>query len=54
MRKCFNWINLRPMYIKDNNIKGNKIDLRLYLLQEVKEIYFMKLNEDGLNEDIHQ
>ena len=26
MKKCFNWINLRPMYIKDNIIRGDKID----------------------------
>ena len=53
-KKCFNWITLRPMYIKDNIIKGDKIDMRLYLLQEVKAIYFMKLNvEEGFNENIH-
>ena len=32
MKKCFNWINLRPMYVKGNFIKGNKIDYHLYLL----------------------
>ena len=42
MKKCFNWINLRPMYIKDNIIKGDKIDMRLYLLQEIKAKYFLK------------
>ena len=43
-----NWINLRRMYIKDNIIKGDKIDMRLYLLQELKGNYFMKLNvEEG-------
>ena len=48
MRKCFNWINLRPMYLKDNIIKGDKIDMRLYLLQEIKGNYFSKLNvEEG-------
>ena len=51
MKKCFNWVNLRPMYVKDNIIKGDKIDMRLYLLQEIKGNYFMKLNghEEGLN-----
>ena len=44
MKKCFNYINLRPVYVKDNIIKGYKIDMRLYLLQEIKAIYFMKLN----------
>ena len=44
MEKCCNWINLRPMYVKDNLIKGEKIDMRLYLLQEIKANYFRKLN----------
>ena len=38
-----NWINLRPMYIRDNIVKGDKIDHRLYLMQEVKAKYFKKL-----------
>ena len=46
VKKCFNWINLRPMYVKDNIIKGDKIDCHLYLLQEVKAIYFSTLNND--------
>ena len=44
MKNCFNWINLKPMYIKDNIFKGDKIDMRLYLLQKVKAKYFLKLN----------
>ena len=36
MKKCFNWINLRPMYVKDNISKVNKINMRLYLLQQTK------------------
>ena len=36
MKKCFNWVNLRPMYSSKNISKGSKIDNRLYLLQEVK------------------
>ena len=48
--KYTNWINLRPMYIKDNISKGSKIDNRLYLLQEIKAKYFMKINgQEGLN-----
>ena len=49
--KYTNWINLRPMYIKDNISKGSKIDNRLYLMQEIKAKYFLKLNNDqqGLN-----
>ena len=44
MKKCFSWINLRPMYVKDKFIKVDKIDVRLYLLQEIKANYFMKIN----------
>ena len=44
MKKCFNWINLRPMYSNKNISKGSKIDNRLYLMQEVKAKFFMKLN----------
>ena len=46
-----NWINLRPMYKKDNIIDSDKIDHHLYLLQEVKAKYFLKINNDqeGLN-----
>ena len=50
MEKCFNWINLRPMYVKDNITKGNKINMRLYLLQQIKGKYVLKLNDqEGLN-----
>ena len=52
--KYANWINLRPMYIKDNISKGSKIDHRLYLLQQIKAKNFMKLNaQAGLYKDIH-
>ena len=44
--KYTNWINIRPMYIKDNISKGSKIDHRLYLLQEVKAKSFLKINND--------
>ena len=47
MKKCSNWVNLRPLYVKDNIIKSDKIDMRLYLLQKVKARYFLRLNEEG-------
>ena len=54
MKKCCNWINPRPMYSNENNSKNNKIDIRLYLLQEIKAKYFLKINEEErLNENIH-
>ena len=44
MYKYTNWVNLRPMYMKDNLVKGDKNDNRFYLLQQIKVKYFMKLN----------
>ena len=51
MKKFFYWVNLRPMYSNENNSKKDKVDNRLYLMQEVKAKYFLKLNSDqqGLN-----
>ena len=51
MNKYINWINIRPMYIRDNIIKGDKIDHRLYLLQQIKAKYFLKINngQEGLD-----
>ena len=54
MYKCTNWINLRPMYFNEKISKGSKTDYHLYLLQEIKAKYFIKLNEKGPDEDIHQ
>ena len=42
--KYTNWLNIRPMYIRDNIIKGGKINQHLYPLQEIKGNYFTKLN----------
>ena len=55
LKKCFNWINLRPMYVKDLIIKGDKNDMSLYLLQEIKANYLMKLNApELLYKDLHR
>ena len=54
MNKSTNWINLRPMYCSENISKGDKTDHRLYLMQEIKAYQFIKLNEKGPNEDVHQ
>jgi len=42
IKKCFNWINLRPLRAEKNLSKGNKISLKEYLLQEIKSAYFLK------------
>ena len=33
MRKCFNWVILRPMFSTGNNSKNVTVDSYLYLLQ---------------------
>ena len=49
IKKCFNCINLRSMYIKENISKKAKIDNRIYLMQEIKAYQVLKLNEGGFN-----
>ena len=51
LRKCFNWKNLRPIRPKENMSKGDKVDQRLYLLQEIKAHYFLKLNGETTTTD---
>ena len=54
VKKCFNWVNLRPMSSNENNSKKAKINYHLNLLQQIKAKYFMKLNDqEGLNQIIH-
>ena len=43
MKKCFNWLNLRPMYSEEIISKKATVDQRLYLLQEIKAHYFLKI-----------
>ena len=40
IKKFFGWINLGPMYIKENNSKRAKIVHHLSLLQEIKSKNF--------------
>ena len=37
------WNSLRPMYCSENISEGDKIDHRLYLMQEIKAYQFVKL-----------
>ena len=42
MKKCFNWVNIKPMY-SNENLKNAKIDHHHYVLQEVKAKCFFKI-----------
>ena len=44
IKKTTYWINLRPKYCNENIFKGDKNNHWLYLMQEVKTKYFLKLN----------
>ena len=46
-KKCFDWVNLKPMYSNEKNSKKAKIFYHLYLLQQIKANCFMKLNDKG-------
>ena len=48
------WIKLRPMFYNKNSSNGSKTVSRLYLLQEVKAKYFLKLNDqEGPDQNLH-
>ena len=44
MKKCFNLMNLRPMFSNGNNSNIAKDDYHLKLLREVKAKYFLNSN----------
>ena len=43
MKKRFNWVNFRPFYVKGKIFKGDKIDYHLYLRQQMKAKFFLKI-----------
>ena len=54
LKKFFNWINLRPMYSSENNLKKAKIDPNSYLIHEIKAKQILKLKqEECFKESIH-
>ena len=54
MRNCFSWIILRPLYSSENISRKDKANHHLYLLQKIRAHYFIRLNEEGHNKDIHR
>ena len=49
IKKCFNWINLRPLRKEKNLSKSNKVNMKDYLLQEIKSVYFnQNFRQDGV------
>ena len=53
LREAFNWKNTQPLLKHDHNQKDIKFNFLDYQLHFVKAYQFLKINEEGLNENIH-
>ena len=54
LKLAFNWKNTQPLLKQDRQKKGTKFNFLDYQLQFIKAYRFLRLNEEGYNEDIHQ
>ena len=53
LKLAFSWKNTQPLLKQDHQKKGAKFNFLDYQLQFIKAYQFIKLNEEGLNEDLH-
>ena len=53
LRKAFIWKNTQSLLKEDHQRKGIKFNFIDYQLQFIKAYQFLKLNEEGLNEDLY-
>ena len=51
--EAFNWKNTQPILKHDHQQKGIKFSFLDYQLQIIKAYQFIRLNEEGFNENIH-
>ena len=54
LRDAFCWNFLQPLLEKFHQQKGFKYNFQEYQLQFLKAYQFIKLNEEGHNEDFHR
>ena len=54
LKEAFHWKNTQPLLKHDHQKKGTKFNFLDYQLQFTKAEQFIKLNEKGPHEDIHQ
>ena len=52
LTEAFCWKNTQPLLKHDHQLKGIKFIFLDYQLQFIKAYQFLKLNEEGLNEDL--
>ena len=53
LREAFNWKKTQPLLKHDHQKKGTKFNFLDYQLQFNKACQFIKLNEKGLNQNVH-
>ena len=53
LKEAFSWKNTQPLLKHDHQLKGTKFNFLDYQLQFFKAYQFLKLIEEGYNEDIH-
>ena len=53
LREAFTWKNTQPLLKNDHQKKGTKFNFLEYQLQFIKAYQFIKLNEDGPNQNLH-
>ena len=53
VKEAFNCKNTQPLLKQDHQLKGIKFIFLDYQLQFIKANQFLKLNEEGLNENFH-
>ena len=51
--EAFSWKNTQPLLKHDHHLKGTNFNFLDYQLKFIKAYQFLKLNEEGYNEDFH-
>ena len=53
LKETFSWKNTQPLLKHDHHQKGKKFKFLDYQLQFITAYLFIKLNEEGFNQNIH-
>ena len=53
LKEAFSWKNTQPLLKQDHQKKGTKFNFLDYQLQFIKAFQFIKINDEGHNEDLH-
>ena len=53
LKEAFSWKNTQPLLKHYHKLKGTKFNFLVYQLQFIEACQFLKLNEEGYNEDLH-